>query len=321
MAISENGLIHELLGSPLAESLFETLGSLDVPDGSADVLAGLFGEPRRGKGGMVNTFPFGTPTDQIYPEFVGVCKGDDSIESVLNAASKHCDRTLRQLDPDVSKTVIVVTDKWKEPAFREKYARVFLRHSLVQNVLFVFLLITDDGVSQIPFSPRSRNEINSLHRRGYTVDQLVPKTEVERFLDMLDGRPVYISVERFELNEFEGEKLHEQRNYTLYPSTRKCEVTKRECSKRKDSHHTVRQDRLMEFSSEAAKLMDLPEGGFYFVGKGNPQPGQEFTVWSVRLPFREFAWDSLSAADSNCPPWVETAQRAVSEIVDSVKIK
>ena len=58
--------------------------------------------------------------------------------------------------PDVLKTVIIVTDYWDPKQFKE-YEKEMLQYALKDGIWYIFLLATDYGVTQIPFLPNSRD--------------------------------------------------------------------------------------------------------------------------------------------------------------------
>ena len=101
--------------------------------------------------GNLNTFPFGKPSRETYPEFVGVCKGERTIRSVLDKAEIQCENMIKAYPYHVHKTILILTDKWDDPLFRKNYAGTFINYAYKYNILFMFLLVTDFGVSRIPF--------------------------------------------------------------------------------------------------------------------------------------------------------------------------
>ena len=112
----------------------------------------------------VNTFPFGIETDQTFPKFIGVSVGNGkpTLNGILSKTKKHCEIMERELALDTEKTVVILTDKWDDPLFREKYEIDFLNYAISQNVMFCFILVTDYGVTRIPFLVRGRRELDQL---------------------------------------------------------------------------------------------------------------------------------------------------------------
>lgn len=109
--------------------------------------------------GNLNTFPFGRLSREIYPEFMGVCKGTRTIRSVLDKAEEQCELMIQEFPYHVHKTILILTDKWDDPLFRKNYAGTFMNYANKYNILFMFLLVTDFGVSRIPFLPWDRRRL------------------------------------------------------------------------------------------------------------------------------------------------------------------
>ena len=126
-------------------------------DGLGDYLK-TNGSPR----GNLNTFPFGRPSREIYPEFMGVCKGTRTIRSVLEKAEEQCELMIQKFPYHVHKTILILTDKWDDPLFRKNYAGTFINYAYKYNILFMFLLVTDFGVSRIPFLSWDRRKYENL---------------------------------------------------------------------------------------------------------------------------------------------------------------
>ena len=103
-------LLHE--NNPETGSLLERARAfLETSEACADLLGifnseldGNYSERLDGLGahlekngslrGNLNTYPFGKPSRKIYPEFVGVCKGERTIRSVLDKAENQCENRL-----------------------------------------------------------------------------------------------------------------------------------------------------------------------------------------------------------------------------------
>ena len=102
-------------------------------DGLGDYLK-TNGSPR----GNLNTFPFGRPSREIFPEFMGVCKGTRTIRSVLEKAEEQCELMIQKFPYHVHKTILILTDKWDDPLFRKNYAGTFINYAYKYNILFMF---------------------------------------------------------------------------------------------------------------------------------------------------------------------------------------
>ena len=168
------------IGSLLArwDAVLETSeGCAGIIDVFASDLSGTYTErldklgehlDKNGTGkGNINTYPFGRPTREIYPEFVGICKGKTTIKNVLNKAEDQCEKMIRRYPRHVDKTIMILTDKWDAPLFKSDYAGTFINYANRENIVFVFLLVTDSGVSRIPFLTWNRRRL--LDRGSWNV--------------------------------------------------------------------------------------------------------------------------------------------------------
>ena len=135
------GTWDEVLSVPYAERV-EDIGK-------------CFDKHGRPGGGKLNTYPFGVPSG-LYPDFLGVCVGKTRLQTVLAKAEDHCERAIIKY-PNEEKTVIIVTDKWDNSMFRKDFAGTFINFACQNNIVFIILLITDFGISKIPFLPINRN--------------------------------------------------------------------------------------------------------------------------------------------------------------------
>ena len=148
-------------------------------DGLGDYLK-TNGSPR----GNLNTFPFGRPSREIYPEFMGVCKGTRTIRSVLEKAEEQCELMIQKFPYHVHKTILILTDKWDDPLFRRNYAGTFINYAYKYNILFMFLLVTDFGVSRIPFLSWDRRK---MYNRGFgDVEWGARHTEKEMYENLME---------------------------------------------------------------------------------------------------------------------------------------
>ena len=196
--------LHE--NNPETDSLLERArASLDTSEASAGVidifnseLGGNYSERLDGLGGYLekngsqrgslNTFPFGKSTREVYPDFVGICKGERSIRSVLDKAEDQCEKMIKAFPYHVHKTILILTDKWNDPVFRMNYAGTFINYANRYNIVFMFLLVTDFGVSRIPFLSWDRRKI--YNRGQWNVEWGTRYAGKERFgklLEKLDG--------------------------------------------------------------------------------------------------------------------------------------
>ncbi len=84
--------------------------------------------------------------------------GETKLSSVFSKIDKATDDM-----KDVSglKNVILFTDKWNEKAF-EKYEEVFLEKAKDNDIWFVFYMISEEGLTQIPFLPNVRYTFDGI---------------------------------------------------------------------------------------------------------------------------------------------------------------
>lgn len=168
------------IGSLLArwDAVLETSeGCAGVIEAFASDLSGTYTErldklgehlEKNGTGkGNINTYPFGRPTREIHPEFVGICKGKTTLKSVLNKAEDQCEKMIRRYPRHVDKTIMILTDKWDAPLFKSDYAGTFINYANRENIVFIFLLVTDFGVKRIPFLTWNRRKL--LDRGSWNV--------------------------------------------------------------------------------------------------------------------------------------------------------
>ena len=195
------------IGSLLARwgSVLETSeGCAGVIDVFASDISGTYTErldklgehlDKNGTGeGNINTYPFGRPTRKIYPEFVGICRGKTTLKSVLNKAEDHCEKMIHVYPRHVDKTIMLLTDKWDDSLFKSDYAGTFINYANRENIVFIFLLVTDFGVSRIPFLTWNRRRL--LDRGSWNVAWGTRHRAKEELITAMDnlgkyGRSLY----------------------------------------------------------------------------------------------------------------------------------
>ena len=120
---------------------------------------GIYPGPRH----KVNVFPLAASEGEVYPDYIGFTCGSKAHQStVLESAEAYCWKACKALGPDVEKTVLIITDMWRDMTFRAEFEQDFLRYALQSNVLFLFVMVTQYGVQPIPFLPWDRNELRRL---------------------------------------------------------------------------------------------------------------------------------------------------------------
>ena len=98
-----------------------------------------------------NSYPFGVKPAPTLPEYIGVCEGKTTFKSIMDDVTRQCEAVKRDLNEDDNKIILVFTDKWNTPEFRKRYAVPFINYAHKYNILFMFMLVTDFGVRDIPF--------------------------------------------------------------------------------------------------------------------------------------------------------------------------
>ncbi len=110
----------------------------------------------------INTYPIGTETKDVHQDFLGICYGNNKINTVLKVAVEHCIKMCNKYDYDDRKTIMILTNKWDEPSFQQFFAGTFINFAIKHNVVFIFILVTSSGMTIIPFLPLNRGRLRSL---------------------------------------------------------------------------------------------------------------------------------------------------------------
>ena len=236
--------LHELLGRELNGdwgALQGTLGEIDmllshvteklVVDGingatpldNLQVLQSCAGWPVEGDPkGEYNTYPFGADMNTVYPRLLAVC--DD--KAPLRAALNHIQSQSRKMAVlPGEKTVFLLTDKWNAATFRD-YEVEFLNHAIRDNIWYVFLLVTDYGITRIPFLPGNRKSFLYSGIRGAEAD-----VSFMEMVDYLHDEPMTYHIDAGTLSQFDvTEYLFDTcrmvcRKHHLLEGTSRCEIS------------------------------------------------------------------------------------------------
>lgn len=97
-----------------------------------------------GGGGHCNTYPYGVPTNKIFPRFHAICFGKERLGSVLGAIIEQCHKMISHFGNATEKIVILDTDKWNEDIF-SYFKPTFEKFAKKSNVNFEFHHCTEDG--------------------------------------------------------------------------------------------------------------------------------------------------------------------------------
>lgn len=145
-----SGELHELL---------RLSGDTGLVGAGTLLRKGIYPGPRH----KVNVFPLAAPEGEIYPDYIGFTCGSKAHQrTVLESAEAYCWKACKALGPDVGKTVLIITDMWRDMTFRAEFEQDFLRYALQGNVLFLFVMVTQYGAQPIPFLPWDRGELGRL---------------------------------------------------------------------------------------------------------------------------------------------------------------
>ena len=308
----------------LLERVCASLETSEACAGEVDVfnsnLGGMYSERLDGlgdyldangsPGGGLNTFPFGKPTRHIYPDFVGVCRGDRSIRSVLDKAEDQCEKMIDAYSDYVPKTILILTDKWDDPLFRKNYAGTFVNFAYRYNIVFVFLLVTDFGVSRIPFLPWDRRK---MYNRGFGVVEWgarhAEKEKTDKLMEKLDsGYLSYVEEYRngddrgHSLGRFEFDLLHKTFYLNTFDSG--SGTTDRKSGK-------IPAKAVKKFLEAVSDYCELPESEYF--DKNNLNKAS--VLHTAELFNKRFYW---YAAEE---PLFEKLEQAFRNLLASLKMK
>lgn len=173
----------------------------DILEDQTRISAKIYGRP------WYNTWPFGTPTEEIYSKFLAVCRGKRKLKDVFDVVVQQSKKIAKHypISHGQDKTVMILTDKWDYDTFR-KYEKKLLNHAIQDGIWYIFLLVTDYGYTQIPFLPNNRNALKHLD-----IEKIEEDLTYEDILDMLCKNP-------FEYSMSGGTwQQHEQEHYSFDP--------------------------------------------------------------------------------------------------------
>ena len=118
----------------IADQISEGLSPLEAFDDVCGTGAGTF-----------NTYPMGTPTNNLYPYLLAVCEDPHTLEKILAHIYKWLNDTERLFR---RRQVVLFTDKWLPETF-SRYQKAFKRWTR-RGVTFDIRLSTDGGAVKIP---------------------------------------------------------------------------------------------------------------------------------------------------------------------------
>ena len=95
-----------------------------------------------------NAYPIEIKTDKVFPLFLAICRGEETLDKVLTKIDGHCQKMLSNLTKDlptdmlIKKNVVLLTDKWDKSIFR-KYCAKFDEYK-EKGILFIAVKVTRD---------------------------------------------------------------------------------------------------------------------------------------------------------------------------------
>lgn len=95
-------------------------------------------------GGHCNTYPYGVPTNKIFPRFHAICFGKERLGCVLGAVIEQCHKMISHFGDETEKIVILDTDKWDENIF-SYFKPTFEKFAKESNINFEFHHFTKNG--------------------------------------------------------------------------------------------------------------------------------------------------------------------------------
>ena len=167
--------IGEVLSGSVSATAFDELGDSFKGDSAIT----------KGNPIPINTYPIGTITNDIHRDFLGVCYGNNKIDSVLKAAANQCKKMCKKYGDHADKTVMILTNKWNEPDFQRNFAGTFINFAIKCNIVFIFILVTSSGMTMIPFLPLNRGRLSALQNEK--VDYGKNNTGSNRRQELPDG--------------------------------------------------------------------------------------------------------------------------------------
>lgn len=156
----------------------------DILEGQTKVDAKIDEKP------WYNTWPFGTPTEEVCSKFLAVCRGKRKLKETFDIVVQQGKKIAKHhpISHGQDKTVMILADKWDYDTFR-KYEKELLNHAIQDGIWYIFLFVTDYGYAQIPFLPNDRNALKYLEG-----EKIEDDLDYEDMLDMLCEYPFEYSM-------------------------------------------------------------------------------------------------------------------------------
>ena len=100
-----------------------------------------------------NAYPLNVETDKVFPLFLAICRGDESLDTILKKIDEQCQKMIEGItsnypkDMLIKKNVVLLTDKWDKEIFR-KYRNKFYDYKN-NGIHFTFSLIKENSTKSI----------------------------------------------------------------------------------------------------------------------------------------------------------------------------
>ncbi len=148
---ASHSILGKLVSNGFSGGLLQGLGNM-VNSGITFGITGQNGRKQtNGNGHMINIYPGGKETYHVYEEFVGICYGKNTeFKKALDSAINHCVSYQRSGAHYDNPSIVIITDRWC-PEYYKKYEIYFIKYAVESNFDIHFLLVTDDGITEVPF--------------------------------------------------------------------------------------------------------------------------------------------------------------------------
>lgn len=238
----------------------------DLLNGRYDDKIRAAAEPR------YNTYPFGTPTDKIYPRFLAVCRAGETLNNTFAEISKQSKKIAKLYgkDRNIDKTVILLTDKWNIKTFK-KYEKEFLNYALRDGIWYIFILVTEYGCTQIPFLPNDRTAL-----RNIAYEEIEDDITFEDMLRRLESR-------QFKYSFYGGTWTANEIVYYFDAFSWHKESVAEKCAGK------IPCDALRDFLEKIFWIADIPEEKIILVSRALDAP-----VSTLHIFGKTVKWDDVS---------------------------
>lgn len=157
---------------------------------------------------MINTYPFGDPTDQIYSQWLGVYHGRTKKRG-LNALFRNagCYMSKNNTDGTTCKDLIILTDVWSEEleeSIVDNFAAPY--NNNIIRTLNIFLY-TDYGITAVPF-------FMAFPVHGF-IGFTDKKTECDDIIKEIQKYPFEYSYKTFDMFRACDQNAHNDDYYTI----------------------------------------------------------------------------------------------------------